>query len=1023
MSGHVRDLARNQLRHPSSGWVLLFCLLGFGLRVQQLDFQPLWGDEGWSFYFSMQPLSQLLALTAVDIHPPLYYILLKGWLTLTGPGAEVARFFSIIAGTALIPTLYGLGRRLFDEHVGLNGAAVVTFMPLAIYYAQEVRMYGLVTLLGAMSVYFFVRLQPASPTGGPIAGQAQDLPLRTAYVLTTTAALYTHYFAALILLFQLLYAGFALFVRGQKRKQLGGRPAGPWQDGQAPAWPLRRAIERTRHDYFSTRTIYRAAAPFLYVGLLSLPWVIYVMPRLASYVGNKRDVEGYLPLNFFGFFGDHFVAFSIGHLSSDWQPYAWLVLPYIIVASVGFLAALSYVNERREGQAAHTAGTRSRAPNSPEGIQPGIAAKPKAYVQLYLYLFVPLLAGYFINQIFPFNPTYFERTLLLAAPAYWLFLAVGLTWLWRRHHLLLGTAALALLAITGLSLLHFFTVPRYPHEDYRPLLKYIAARAAPEDTILASYEWQLGFYQAYLPEPHPNLFAVPGWGASWAGSTGRPQLVHDLTGIFGRSPRLWFPAHQSLGHMWEDQAEAAIADLGYPALLAWYSPQTKLTLAGSLQSPLINGPAANFEDRLQLLQAQVGNGKFEAGRGIVPIGLIWQKIRSLGSEHRVSLRLADNSGRTWATRDSDPQAGHTFFTDLAVGETLADRHGLLIPAGTPPGTYRLFLSVRQVDDAHPLDLRDANGQPVGAELLLTEIEVIDPILPVDPAALPVQFASAANFGREARLAGYSIGPGPFKAGQPLPLNLFWQSLANELDQLTVAVQLQDETGQPLVAYQQAPIRPTITWDQATLLRDPHEILLPPTLPSGDYRLVLQLLRRDQSPLTVNGATQLALTTVTTIERPHNFEAPAPQIELTVNFGGMARLVGIDLPATRVKAGEPLTLTLYWQGLAPSDKNWKVFVHLVDESGRIISQQDQVPGGGQYPTTSWLPNEYIADPYRLPIPADVVEGEQVYELRIGLYDANDFSRLPVTRADRIVGDHFVLDHWRISVDSGESTFRQ
>ena len=47
--------------------MLFFTLLGFGLRLHKLSFQPLWGDEGWSFYFAMQSLPQLLALTAIDI--------------------------------------------------------------------------------------------------------------------------------------------------------------------------------------------------------------------------------------------------------------------------------------------------------------------------------------------------------------------------------------------------------------------------------------------------------------------------------------------------------------------------------------------------------------------------------------------------------------------------------------------------------------------------------------------------------------------------------------------------------------------------------------------------------------------------------------------------------------------------------------------------------------------------------------------------------------------------------------------
>ena len=98
--------------------MLFFTLIGFGLRVQKLSFQPLWGDEGWSFYFALLSLPQLLTLTALDIHPPLYYILLKGWLFIFGPGPEEARFLSVLFGTALIPVVGILGQRLFEGRVG-----------------------------------------------------------------------------------------------------------------------------------------------------------------------------------------------------------------------------------------------------------------------------------------------------------------------------------------------------------------------------------------------------------------------------------------------------------------------------------------------------------------------------------------------------------------------------------------------------------------------------------------------------------------------------------------------------------------------------------------------------------------------------------------------------------------------------------------------------------------------------------------------------------------------------------------
>jgi hypothetical protein len=399
----------------------------------------------------------------------------------------------------------------------------------------------------------------------------------------------------------------------------------------------------------------------------------------------------------------------------------------------------------------------------------------------------------------------------------------------------------------------------------------------------------------------------------------------------------------------------------------------------------------------------------------VPVELTWQKQDSLGRDHHLSLRLADETGRTWATRDSHPRAGQAFFTDLSIGDTLFDRHGLLIPAGTPPGLYRLLLSVRQESDAHPLDLLDTEGQPLGAELLLTKVTVITPDPPVGPAALPVQVATNTTFGEEVQLVGYSLARGPFKAGEPLPLNLFWQSLTDSPGPLTVFVQLQDAAGQTVVWHEQAPIWPTTRWHRGATLRDPHDLPLPPGLLPGEYELAVGLLTSQQARLEVDGNDQLALATVTTTDRPHTFETPTPQIPLSVTFAGQARLVGLDLPHTQVEPGERLPLTLHWQAVTAFDKNWTVFVHLVNSNGQIVSQQDQIPGAGQFPTTGWLPGEYLVDSYNLPIPAGTPSGHKAYRLEIGLYDANDFSRLPVMDDGEIIDDHIVLESWPISVE--------
>ncbi len=928
---------------------MFLTLVGFGLRVQQLGFQPLWGDEGWSFYFAAQTLPTLLFLTAVDIHPPLYYILLKLWLALAGYGPESARFFSVMMGTMLIPATALLARRLLARRAVVVAAAIVTVAPMAVYYSQEVRMYGLVTLLGALAVCFFIRNARQKPANGQWLLVIKNyLP----YILSMTAALYTMYYAAFIFIFQILYTLPGLIRPTQA--EAGDRP-------------------RPR------QLLWLRFLPFVMVGLLYLPWLIYAGSRTAAYVINKRSVEKYAPLSLFQFWGDHLAAFSLGHVPASCHAYLWVALFFVLTAALGLGAIL----------------TTRRASSR----------------YLVLYLLIPLLLQYLINQIFPFTPPYYERTLLIAAPAYWLLLAAGLVWLWRRQPWLASLTAASLFALTSVSLVGFYTVSRYSQEDYRPLLRDIAARATPDDTLLASYQWQLGFYYAYLPTPWPRFFSVPGWGEGWAGEKGQAQRRQDVAAILAASPRLWFPAHQALGHFWEDEAEATIGELGYPAWLQWYGPQTKLTLAGSAAPTLPPNPGANFENRLILQASAVGAGRYEAGRGIVPVELTWRKEKDLDSEHRVSLRLADAAGRTWAVRDSLP--GEAAFNGLRPGQTLTDRPGLLVAAGTPPGLYRLLLSVRRTSDDRPLNLLDERGQPQGAELLLRQVEVVDPQPPVKPEALPVQVSTNASFGQLARLVGYSLGQGPFKAGQVLPLTLFWESLADAPGPLTIVLQLQDANGRPVFSFERPPLRPSSEWQQRTLLRDPYDLPLPPTLPPGDYGLAVAAHTPEQTPLPVNGSDFLLLTQVSTVDRPHNFEAPTPQISLEVNFSNQARLVGLDLPQTTLKAGDALPLTLYWQGLAPMQQSWSVFVHLLDQAGNIKAQQDQLPGGGQFPTTGWLPQEYLADSYHLPIPADTPPGR--YRLEIGLYDANDFSRLPVVESGQARNDHVILESWPISIE--------
>ncbi|MGD9404259.1 MAG: glycosyltransferase family 39 protein, partial [Anaerolineae bacterium] len=150
-AGAVRRVG-NRLSVPA-----LITLLALGLRLIGLSYQPLWWDEGWSIYFATTSVHEMLELTAVDIHPPLYYLLLHLWSRVFGSGVIPVRLLSVLVGTATVPLLYAVARRIGGHRSGVLAAFLLTVSPFHIYYSQEVRMYGLVTLLGVAALYSVIQ--------------------------------------------------------------------------------------------------------------------------------------------------------------------------------------------------------------------------------------------------------------------------------------------------------------------------------------------------------------------------------------------------------------------------------------------------------------------------------------------------------------------------------------------------------------------------------------------------------------------------------------------------------------------------------------------------------------------------------------------------------------------------------------------------------------------------------------------------------------------------------------------------
>ena len=138
----------------------------------------------------------------------------------------------------------------------------------------------------------------------------------------------------------------------------------------------------------------------------------------------------------------------------------------------------------------------------------------------------------------------------------------------------------------------------------------------------------------------------------------------------------------------------------------------------------------------------------------------------------------------------------------------------------------------------------------------------------------------------------------------------------------------------------------------------------------------------------------------------------------VTFGDALTLLGYDVSTASIQPGDSITLTLYWQALKPLERNYGVFVHLLDEND--IEAQDKgpaYPGRGNLPTTTLSPGQTWAEMWVVPVyAAAYAPARLIWEL--GLYDAVTGQRLAATdKTGRALGDNVRFGQVELARPSG------
>ena len=152
--------------------------LWIGLR------QSVWFDEAYSIMVAKRSVSEIIRLSALDTHPPLYYLVLKIWANVFGWSELALRSLSVIFYGASIAVAGCFIKRHFNARAAIYVLTMLLLAPLLMRYGFEIRMYAMASLIGVAATVMLVRAHSSKRwTDWLIYGALVALGMYTLYYL------------------------------------------------------------------------------------------------------------------------------------------------------------------------------------------------------------------------------------------------------------------------------------------------------------------------------------------------------------------------------------------------------------------------------------------------------------------------------------------------------------------------------------------------------------------------------------------------------------------------------------------------------------------------------------------------------------------------------------------------------------------------------------------------------------------------------------------------------------------------
>jgi uncharacterized membrane protein len=609
-------------------------LLAALLRFYQIDAQSLWYDEGNSARIAERSVRLIVEGAGGDIHPPLYYLLLKVWRAVFGPSEAGLRSFSAACGVLTVLFAYLIGRDLFGRRVGLVAAGFLAVAPFAVYYSQEARMYALLALCAAASTWAI--LDPAQLR---IKNSKFKILL---YIAATAAGLWTQYAYPFVMAAQAVWC------------------LGLWVLNSATA-PHANSELRIENSKFPTAYLVST----LVAVLLYLPWAPIALRQVLGWQVERESTA----------FGAALLDAYRTLVAGRTLPLEQAALPLLAFGAFMLLGLF--------------------LPNHPPPS--GAARRASRLARLCMLIMAALpLALLFIFNLY--RDAYLKFLLVCLLPMCVLAArgVVALVDALRSRiqrpnpalpNTLTALVALVLALLFVPSLANMYGNPAYARDDYRGIYQRISAAVRPDDAVIfiAPNQWEV---YTYYQGDDRNLFPVEYRPA------GYEQVAQQLEAIAADHERLfvlYFAARDADPEGWYESwlgnnaFKSGEEWIGNIRLATYHRPVESADLAAGLSS-------ARFGESIALVESRAAFGEARAG-DVIPVELIWQADRQLQSRYAGFVHIGSPDAPPVAQNDGEPAAGYHPMTTWSPGERVVDRRGVWLRPGTPPGTYGVYVGL------------------------------------------------------------------------------------------------------------------------------------------------------------------------------------------------------------------------------------------------------------------------------------------------------------------------------------------